>query len=905
MTQGAQLILVDGSSFLFRAFHAMPGLSNPEGHPTGAIRGVVSMLRKLCADYPESAIAVVFDPKGETFRNEIFPEYKANRPPMDEELRCQIAPIHEIVRAMGLPLLVVSNFEADDVIGTLAHQASQASMPTLIATSDKDMAQLVNEHVSLYDSMSDRETDVEGVIKKWGVRPNQIVDLLALAGDTSDNIPGVPRVGPKTAAKWLKLYGTVEGVMANAGSIKGVVGQSLREHLDQIPMARRLTAIKLDVELEVTATELERSPEDVEQLEALFTKWSFKTLLAELREQRGSEEATTLPELEVSYRTVKSSLELEALRSEVLASRCMAIHLEWISCLGGPSAIGIAIAAVPGQGAYIPIQAANESISTLDPREPALPLDQVVQGLKPIFEDESIAKVGWELKQLWKLVQGAGISLKGQCRDVQLLSYLNDNLSRGGHTTEALAQRHLDWTLTERVELVGTGKHQRQFREVSLEQASNYCCQRADANLRIAEELERRLAGSRALELCDEVDFPLSLALGRMEMNGVCMDSRQLAELSTRLEQRMREIEREAYALAGGKPFNLGSPMQLAKILYDDLGLTAPRQSRTGHRSTAEAVIEKLATEHPLPGVILDYRKLAVLKATYTDSLLEKVDSQSGRVYTHYNQVVATSSRVASHDPNLQSIPNRTEDGLSIRRAFVAPPGFQILAADYSQIELRVMAHASADEALIRAFRQRQDIHQATAAEIFDKPLEQVSAEERQRAKAINFGLIYGMSAFGLSERLGISRARASHYHRRYFERYPGVGNFMASTKDSARTLGYVETLLGRRLFVANVRSPAPAQRAAAERTAINAPIQGGAADIIKLATVAMDRELESVGLNARMIMQVHDELVFEVAEDAVDRLAILAEEVLSNAIELLIPLEVHVAHGLNWEVAH
>ena len=905
MPQDISLVLVDGSSYLFRAFHAMPDLTNKDGHPTGAIRGVISMLRKLRSDYPDSTIAVVFDAKGKTFRNDIYPEYKANRPPMEPELATQIAPIFEIIEAMGLPLLTVDNVEADDVIGTLAEQATAAGLNTLISTSDKDMAQLVNDHVTLFDSMSDRLTDANGVVEKFGVRPEQIIDYLALVGDTSDNIPGIPKVGPKTAAKWLAQHNTLEGIIANAEAVKGVVGQNLRDNVLQLPLAQELATIKTDIQLDVAATELKSREPDTDQLQKLFEHWQFRTFLRELQQESGVE-PTREPDHDGAYQTVSTPYELNLLIGSILKTTFLSLHIEVEERdSSGPRLCGIAISAKPKTASYIPIGHFTDPVIDTNDQPEQLSQDVVLSALTPVLEDPGISKIGSDLKACWKTFRALGIRLRGLSRDVLLLSYLADNLSRGGHGTAALASRHLDWKLGNRQDLVGTGKKRILFSQVPIREAGKHCCQLADANFRISEALHSELHHERTLlDLYRRIDLPLSLALARMESHGVLLNVVELKTLSGDLAKRMSALTNRAYQLSGTE-FVLNSPKQLADVLYDKLALPAPRESKSGHRSTAEPVLEKLIKFHDLPSVVLEYRKLATLKATFADALPLAVDRTTGRAHTTYNQVVASSSRVASYDPNLQNIPNRTEDGRKIRHAFVAPRGYKLLAADYSQIELRLMAHASEDEGLIRAFREEHDVHRATAAEVFDKNVDAVSEEDRQRAKAINFGLIYGMSSFGLSERLGLTRAEAKRYHDRYFERYPKVKEFMEATKQQAREKGYVETFLGRRLYVANIKSRVPAQRTAAERTAINAPIQGGAADVIKLATIAMDNWLTETDVDAKMIMQVHDELVFEVAENAVSHLADMARKIMTSAADLLVPLVVHVGYGSNWEAAH
>ncbi len=896
MTNQTPLLLVDGSSYLFRAFHAIPDLRTATGFPTGAIRGVVSMLRKLGQDYLGSPIAVVFDAKGKTFRDRIYPEYKANRPPMPPELARQIEPIHDIVRAMGLPLFIVPDVEADDVIGTLAVQATRMQRHTVISTSDKDMAQLVNEYVTLIDTMSDTTMDIEGVKQKFGVAPGQIIDYLALIGDKIDNVPGVPKVGPKTAGKWLNEYGTKEGVKANADQVKGKIGENLRASLDQLDQSYELVTIKCDVSLDVTVDQLQCQPPNQEELIRLFQLYQFKSYLEDMNGN-----GSTSSSAKAQYEILNTVEQLRELVAEIVNQKQVSVSI--YTADGDeiePRIIGIALCVEPTKAAYVPL---GTSSSLLVPR--VVNQKSVLSLLKPVFEDDSIVKVGRNLKHARKVLAAFDIALSGLQHDVMLKAFVLNNTQSGGYSTNGLAFRYLDIKAVERKDIVGTGRKAKRIDEVSAEELLPYTAEKSVLNLLLHNVLSKKLRATSALQkVYDTIEQPLSPVLARIEQNGTLLDRAQLSALSKELAARISTLADQAYELAGVE-FNMGSPKQLQEILYDKLHLTAPRKTKTGHRSTAEDVLVRLEHEHELPGIVLSYRGANVLKSTFVDSLPRQIHPKTGRVHTTYSQAAATSGRVVSYDPNLQNIPVRTEDGRRIRQAFIAPEGYKLLSADYSQIELRVMAHISGDEGLKKAFAENLDIHRATAAEIFGSLYEDVSDEQRRSAKAINFGLIYGMSAFGLGRRLDLDFGVAKIYQDAYFERYEAVRRYMDSTRNHVRNHGYVETAFDRRLYVSDVNAQNMMRRQAAERTAINAPIQGSAADIIKMATIKMDDWLSATGIDARMIMQVHDELVFEVAEAEVDRLANGVRNVMSAAVELEVPLVVDIGIGNNWDEAH
>ena len=894
MANAKPLLLVDGSSYLFRAYHALPDLRTSDGAPTGAVRGVIAMLRKLSNDFEGSPIAVVFDAGGKTFRNDLYPEYKANRPAMPDDLREQIDPIHDIIRAMGLPLVISPGVEADDVIGTLAARATWAKQTTIISTSDKDMAQLVNEHVSLVNTMTDTNLGRDGVRDRFGVWPEQIIDYLALMGDTSDNIPGVPKVGPKTAAKWLNSYGDLDGVIANAGAITGKVGESLRDSLEQLALSRMLATIKCDVELDIDLDSPNLAAADTEALRDLFMRFEFKSWLAELD---GALETEQVTNASGDYLIIDTVEGLNALVDEINEAQGLAIEIVTASTdymIGG--IVGIAIATRCGRGAYLPI--GHQPPEQLD-------RDIVLGQLGPLLEDERLPKTGHNLKFQQNVLALDDVALKGVSNDTMLQSYVIDSVGSRGHKLEDVVAKYSDTLLTPLDSVIGKGKKRVPWSAVEVEAACQYAAERADAVLQLDQNLRKQLEARPSLvPVYKELELPLMEVLSEMERTGTLIDAAMLEEQSNELSERMASLQEKAFELAG-EEFNLGSPKQLQEILYDKLSLPALRKTQRGQRSTAEPVLQQLAEDFELPRVILDYRSVSKLKSTYTDALPGQINARTGRVHTSYHQAVTATGRLSSSDPNLQNIPIRTADGRRIRQAFVAPQGFRLVAADYSQIELRIMAHLSGDEGLCSAFADGLDVHRATAAEVFAEGVEAVSDDQRRSAKAINFGLIYGMSAYGLGQQLGITRNVAQEYIDRYFERYPGVRDYMDQIRSQASDDGYVETVFGRRLYLPEINASNVPRRQAAERTAINAPMQGTAADIIKRAMLAVDRRLRASSLNAKMVMQVHDELVFEVAEENVDELVTLAEETMTAAASLDVPLVVDTGVGINWDEAH
>jgi DNA polymerase-1 len=894
-----RLVLVDGSSYLYRAFHAMPSFTSSKGEHTGAVYGVTNMLRKLLTQEHPEYIAVVFDAKGKTFRDDIFPEYKAHRPPMPDELAAQIDSIHAMVRALGIPLLQLEGVEADDVIGTLARAAAAAGMDTLVSTGDKDMAQLVDEQVRLVDTMKDVVYDRAAVIEKFGVPPERIVDYLALVGDSSDNIPGVPGVGPKTAAKLLTQYGSLDDVVAHAQELSGKVGENLRGALAQLPLARALATIRCDVPLAQGPQDLRRAAPDEARLRELFARFEFKTWLAELGGVAGAPSAVASTSARDGYQAVVDMAALDAWLARLASAELVAFDTETTD-LDAMQAelVGVSFTDKAGDGAYVPL--AHDY-----PGVPAqLARDAVLARLRPLLEDATRPKVGQNLKYDINVLANHGVTLRGLRFDTMLESYVLDSTA-SRHDMDSLALKYLGYKTLKYEDVAGKGKNQINFREVPIEQATAYAAEDADVTLRLHEALWPRLAENPALvTLFEDIEMPLVPILARMERHGVRIDVGMLREQSRELERRILEIEREAHAQAG-QVFNIGSPKQIQEVLYDKLKLPVLRKTPTGQASTAEDVLAELALDYPLPQLILEHRSLSKLKSTYTDRLPEMINPKTGRVHTSYHQAVAATGRLSSADPNLQNIPVRTAEGRRIRQAFVADPGYKMLSADYSQIELRIMAHLSGDVGLQRAFASNQDIHRATAAEVFGVSPELVSDEMRRNAKAINFGLIYGMSAFGLARQLKIERAAAQAYVDLYFARYPGVKEFMERTRALAHQQGYVETLFGRRLYLTEINSSNQARRQGAERAAINAPMQGTAADLIKRAMIAVDRWLEESAVDARMIMQVHDELVFEVAESSVDRAGESIRQCMVNVATLDVPLVVDVGVGDNWDEAH
>ena len=904
------LILIDGSSFLFRAYHAVPPLSNPKGEPTNAIYGVSNMLRKLINDYPTEYFTVVFDAPGKTFRNEIYDQYKAHRPPMPDDLRVQIEPLHQLIKAMGLPLIMESGVEADDVLGALAQHAAQQGFKVIISTGDKDMAQLVTEQIILENTMSNTRMDRQGVIDKFGVAPEQIIDYLALMGDTSDNIPGVPKVGPKTAAKWLEQYQTLENLVANADKITGKIGENLRASLDQLPLAKQLTTIKTDLNLPYGMADLKKQTIDTEALKEILIQLGFSSWVKTLDNQSSpatqDASSATAPATEAkptiipgTYETILTQEHFEKWLAELNNAELFAFDTETTSldyCKA--EIVGISFAVVAGKAAYLP----------LAHQYPDAPLQldrtKILAQLKPLLENPNKAKLGQNLKYDAHVLANHGICLQGIAHDSMLESYvLNSTATR--HNMDDLAKEYLGVTTIHYEDITGKGVKQISFQEVPIEQAAPYAAEDADITLQLHQTLITKLQEQPSLlSLYQDIEMPLLSVLSRIESNGVLIDTGMLSQQSLELASQIVSLEQAAHESAG-HAFNLGSPKQLQTILYDQLKLPIRKKTPKGQPSTEESVLQELALEYPLPKLILDYRSLSKLKSTYTDKLPLQVNDKTGRVHTSYHQAVAATGRLSSSDPNLQNIPIRSEEGRKIRQAFIAPAGYKILAADYSQIELRIMAHLSGDAGLLKAFSAGEDIHKATAAEVFGVALEDVTTDLRRSAKAINFGLIYGMSAFGLAQQLGIDNSRAKSYIDLYFARYPGVKNYMDNIRAQAHEQGYVETLLGRRLYLPEIKSKNAARRQYAERTAINAPMQGTAADIIKLAMISTDQWLFKDKPDAKMIMQVHDELVFEVAEDQLENCSNAIRKLMCSAIELNVPLLVDIGIGNNWDEAH
>jgi DNA polymerase-1 len=900
--QSRPLLLVDGSSYLYRAFHVpnLQQLSNSRGEPTGAVYGVTNMLRSLIREYRPEYMAVVFDARGKTFRHALYPEYKANRPSMPEELAAQVEPLHAVVRAMGLPLLQVPDVEADDVIGTLARQAGEQGIDTVISTGDKDMAQLVNRHVSLVNTMSQTSLDEAGVVEKFGVTPEQIIDYLALMGDSSDNIPGVPKVGPKTAAKWLGIYGTLDDLIANAGDIKGKVGESLREHLKQLPLSRELTTIRCDLELETAPADLRVQAADKEQLRTLYTDLEFIRLLDELDSDAGDKPAFAEGGPDADYQTVFTQAQLDDWLARLQQAGVFAFDTETTSIdYMAARIVGVSFAVNAHEAAYVPL--AHDYPGAPD----QLDREAVLAQLKPLLENSDLSKIGHHIKYDRNVLANHGIVLDGMAYDSMLESYVLASTAVR-HDMDSVALKYLGHTNIKYADVAGKGARQLGFNEVPVETAAPYAAEDADITLQLHEAMWPQLSATPALEkIFTDIEMPLVTVLSDMEQTGVAIDTDMLARQSGELAQRILEIEEEAHREAG-QPFNLGSPKQIQQLLFDKLQLPVLAKTPKGAPSTAESVLQELALDYPLPRLILEHRSLSKLKSTYTDKLPQQVCERTGRVHTSYHQAVAATGRLSSSDPNLQNIPVRTEEGRRIRQAFVAPPGKVLLAADYSQIELRIMAHLSADAGLLQAFSAGEDVHRATAAEVFGVAPEAVSSDQRRSAKAINFGLIYGMSAFGLAKQLGIARGAAQEYIDVYFARYPGVHDYMEATREQAREQGYVETVFGRRLYLPDIKARNGQLRAAAERTAINAPMQGTAADIIKRAMIDMHGWLATAtGLDIRMIMQVHDELVFEVAETDVEAARGPVNELMRGAASLSVPLLVEIGTGVNWDEAH
>lgn len=905
------LVLVDGSSYLYRAYHALPPLTNSKGQPTGAVKGVINMLRRMDKDFPGSTVVVIFDAKGKTFRDDIYPEYKAHRPPMPDDLRSQIQPIHDIIRAMGLPLLIIDGVEADDVIGTLAHQATQQGVDVVVSTGDKDMAQLVTEHVTLVNTMTDTKMDIAGVKDKFGIPPELIIDYLALMGDKVDNIPGVPGVGEKTALAMLQGAGGLDAIYGNLEAIRELefrgakkMPEKLEEHRDSAYLSYELATIKTDVALDQGPADLAEEPADREQLLSLFRDLEFKTWVRELENGPSEPESTEGSEtpavtaIETDYETLLTEEDLQRWVDTLKSAELFAFDTETTSLdYMEARIVGVSFCAEPGKAAYVPFghdyMGAPEQLSE----------DLVWAVLKPLLEDDSVKKVGQNLKYDRSVLANHDIQLRGVAYDTMLESYVLD--SSGRHDMDTLAEKYLDHKTIHFEDIAGKGAKQLTFNQIKLEEAGPYASEDADITLRLHQHLWPQLQDEASLQqVFETIELPLLSVLSDIERGGALLDSNLLGQHSIELGERLVEIERQAYELAG-EEFNLGSPKQLGAILFEKLELPVIKKTPKGAPSTAEEVLQELALDYELPALLIEHRGLSKLKSTYTDKLPKMVKPATGRVHTSYHQAVTATGRLSSSDPNLQNIPIRNDEGRRIRKAFIAKPGSKIVAADYSQIELRIMAHLSGDESLQNAFATGQDIHRATAAEIFDEDLDQVTDEQRRNAKAVNFGLIYGMSAFGLAKQLNVGRYQAQDYIDLYFARYPGVQQYMDDTRSQAAEQGYVETLKGRRLYLPEINSRNGMRRQAAERTAINAPMQGTAADIIKLAMIDVDRWLHESKLQAKVIMQVHDELVLEVPEAELDEVCAGLKQRMEAAMTLDVPLVVDVGIGDNWDEAH
>jgi len=890
------VILVDGSSYLFRAFHALPPLTNSKGQPTGAVYGVINMLRKLREEYKPEYMAVVFDARGKTFRHDIYEEYKAHRPPMPDDLKAQIEPLHQLVKALGFPLISVEGVEADDVIGTLAVRATQQQKEMLISTGDKDLAQLVTPHVTLINTMNNEVLDEDGVESKFEVPPERIIDYLTLVGDTSDNIPGVPKVGPKTAVKWLKQYDSLDNLLEHAEEISGKIGDNLRNSIDDLPMSRDLVTIRCDLDLGLDLEDLKMQQPDNETLHDMYVDLEFRTWLDDMS---GGESAPAKKPSDSDYQTVLDKKDFDAWLKKLKAADAFAFDTETTSLdYMAARVVGVSFSLKEGEAAYVPFghdyPGAPEQLSE----------KEVLGALKPLLENAKKAKIGQNLKYDAHVLANHGIHMQGIAEDTMLESYVLDSTQR--HDMDSMALRLLGHETVHFVDIAGKGAKQLTFNQIDLEQAGPYAAEDADITLQIHHKLSAQLkAEKKLMAVYRDIELPLLPVLLNIERTGVKVDVPMLNKQSKQLAKRIVEIEQQAFEVAG-ESFNLASPKQLQTVLFDKLGLEPKRKTPKGQPSTAEDVLQEFADEgEELPALILKHRSMSKLRSTYTDKLPQQVNAQTGRVHTSYNQTVAATGRLSSTDPNLQNIPIRSEEGRRIRQAFTAEKGYCLLAADYSQIELRIMAHLSQDESLLKAFSEGMDIHKATAAEVFGVNVDEVDSGQRRAAKAINFGLIYGMSAFGLARQLGIGRYEAQEYVDLYFTRYPGVKAYMDSTREKAHEQGYVETVYGRRLYLPEINSRNGQRRQYAERTAINAPMQGTAADIIKRAMISVDRALTAKKLDARVVMQVHDELVVEVAEKQADKLAKLLHSSMESAAELSVPLIVEVGKGSNWDEAH
>ncbi|HEX8988782.1 MAG TPA: DNA polymerase I [Rhodocyclaceae bacterium] len=895
------LLLVDGSSYLYRAFHALPDLRNKSGQPTGAIYGVINMLRRLDADHKADYRAVVFDARGKTFREEWYPEYKAQRLAMPDDLVAQIEPLHECIRALGWPLVMVEGVEADDVIGTLAKQAAAHGVETLISTGDKDLAQLVNPHVRLVNTMSNEYLDEAGVLAKFGVEPGRIVDYLALMGDSVDNVPGVAKVGPKTAVKWLTQYGTLDNIVAHAGEIGGVVGENLRKHLDFLPLGRKLVTVDCGLALPLAVKDLAPQPPDQAQLAALFARLEFKQWLkdAEAKAPPAAVEAPVLTgDHRGGYETILTWARFDHWLAKIAAAPLTSFDTETTDLDQMQAKIvGMSFAVSPGEAAYLPL--AHRYAGAPD----QLPFDEALAKLRPWLESADHGKLGQHLKYDRHVLKNHGVELRGIREDTLLESYVLE--SDKSHELGALAARHCSLSTISYDDVTGKGASRISFAEVPVERAGEYAAEDADVTLRVHQALAPQLAAEQRLErLYRDIELPVAEILYRMERNGVLIDVFALAQQSDELARKLMALETEAHQIAGG-PFNLASPKQLCEILFDRMGLPVVKRTPSKAPSTDEEVLQQLALDYPLPKKILEHRGFAKLKNTYTDKLPRMVNAATGRVHTCFSQAVAVTGRLASSEPNLQNIPVRTAEGRRIRSAFIAPPGHVIVSADYSQVELRIMAHLSNDARLLEAFARGEDVHRATAAEIFGVTPLEVGPDQRRAAKVINFGLIYGMSAFGLARELGLERQAAASYMDRYFARYPGVARYMDETRALARDKGYVETVFGRRLWLPEIKSGNVGRRQGAERAAINAPMQGTAADLIKLAMIAVQGWLDAQRLQTRLVLQVHDELVLEVPQGELAAVREVLPKLMGGVAKLAVPLLVDVGVGANWDEAH
>ena len=887
------IILVDGSSYLYRAYHALPPLTTSKNQPTGAIKGVISMIKRVLIDHPDSPLAVVFDAKGKTFRHDMYPEYKANRPPMPEDLVQQIEPIHRIISLMGIKLIMIPGVEADDVIGTLAEQARQKKLNTVISTGDKDMTQLVNDNVSVVNTMSGELLDENGVKNKFGVGPELITDYLALIGDKSDNVPGVDKVGPKTAVKWLEEYKNIEGIKKNAESISGKVGENLRSSLKNLDLAHELVKIKTDVPLEIGIEDLAVSESSIEQLSEVYKELEFNSWL-----QEAPVEKTVKPELDSSYVCISTEKSLKEIVKKASKAKTIALDTETTGLdYMDAELVGISLSYKAGEAYYIPLKHDDNSVNQLD-------MDIVLEELRPLLEGSTKKIIGQNIKFDRNVLTKYGIDIASIKNDTMMMSYVLD-ASATRHNLDALSSYYLNYKTSTYEDVAGKGVKQVTFDKVPIEAATKYAAEDADITLQLYEELNPKLEAEVTLnKLNDEIEIPLIEVLSEMEQNGAILNSKILSSQSKDLESRIKKLEEKAYQLAG-EDFNLGSTKQLREIFFEKLKYRIIKKTPGGQPSTDEKVLAELAEEYELPKVLLEHRTLSKLKSTYTDKLPNQISQSTGKVHTSFHQAVTTTGRLSSSDPNLQNIPIRTEDGRRIRQAFEPSKGNKFISADYSQIELRVMAHMSKDAGLLQAFQEGEDIHSKTASEVFDVSIKDVTSDLRRNAKAINFGLIYGISAFGLGKQLGISRNLAAEYMAMYFEKYPDVKKYMESTKVFASQRGYVETLFGRRLYLRDINATNAMRRQASERAAINAPVQGTAADIMKIAMINMHKAIKAEKSKAKLILQVHDELILDTPEDEIDKIAKLITDSMMGAANLDVPLEIDIGIGDNWDQAH